>query len=180
MFVISDTHGAHRQITIPEGIDIIIHAGDACEGGDENQLKDFFSWFSSLPVRYKIFVPGNHDLPFELEPEEAKMLVPDNVILLENSGVIIEGIHFYSLPVRPWLFSPLPLPEDVDVLITHGPPYGILDENIGCRILRELVEIAKPKVHLFGHIHSQGGKSIKVGSTVFYNISEVSLKLDLI
>lgn len=166
----SDTHGEYRNITIPPA-DIIIHAGDACDGSNENQLKDFFSWFSSLPVKYKIFVAGNHDLPFELEPEMAKALIPDNVIFLENNGIEIEGIRFWSLPVRPWLYIPLPLPKQIDILITHGPPYGILDDNLGCKILRDLVEASKPKVHLFGHIHTHASKTEEHNGIRFFNVS---------
>ena len=87
IIAISDTHGRHRLLAVPEA-DVIIHTGDACEDGNEDQLLDFFYWFSKLPVQYKIFVVGNHDLVFELEPERAKEMIPDNVTFLENEEIM--------------------------------------------------------------------------------------------
>lgn len=151
---------------------MIIHLGDACEGGDEDQLRDFFQWFSGLPVAHKLFVAGNHDLPFELDPERALSLIPPGVEFLENNGITIRGIHFCGVVARPWLFEPVILPDNIDILITHGPPLGILDENIGCPILQKVVRKAKPAYHLFGHIHSEGGKCIMNGETTYCNVSD--------
>ena len=150
---------------------MIIHTGDACEDGDEGQLLDFFHWFSELPVRYKIFVAGNHDLVFDLEPKRGKRMIPDNVTFLENEGIMIEGVQFFGLTARPWMHEVVPVPEDIEVLLSHGPPMGILDVNTGCTILRKMVETIKPTIHLFGHFHSVGGKSITQNGTTFYNIS---------
>jgi len=169
ILALSDTHGQHRSLVIPQA-DIIIYAGDACEGGDEGQLEDFFSWFSALPIPYKIFVAGNHDLAFDLDPARAKAMIPDNVIFLENRGMVIENIHFYGIVARPWMHVPLPVLDKVDVLITHGPAFGILDEDSGCPILRDLIEDVKPEVHLFGHIHSCGGDSEIHSGTSYYNV----------
>ena len=170
ILAISDTHGKHRLLELQEA-DIIIHAGDACQDGDESELEDFFQWFSGLTIRHKIFIAGNHDLIFDLEPECAKKLIPKNVIFLEDNGIGIEGIHFYGLVARPWMHTVVPMPENIDVLISHGPPRGILDENSGCPILRKVVDKIKPSVHLFGHIHSCGGNSVIVNSTTFYNVA---------
>ncbi|MDR0866413.1 MAG: metallophosphoesterase [Candidatus Symbiothrix sp.] len=174
IFAFSDTHGNHRQVVIPKNIETIVFAGDACDCGDERQLADFFDWFSSLPAKNKLFVPGNHDLPFPLclEPEILKKMAPENVIYMDEGKIILEDIHFYVLPVRPWMDGVSWLPAGMDVLITHGAPSGILDETpFGCPILRELVEEAKPKIHIFGHIHSKGGQSVRMNKTKFYNVS---------
>ena len=53
--------------------------------------------------------------------------------------------------------------EDVDVLITHGPAFGLLDkihsgENTGCENLLAKIEEIKPKVHICGHIHEAYGR----------------------
>lgn len=157
-FVLSDTHGRHREVIVPDGIDIIIHAGDICEGGDESQIKDFFDWFSGLDIPHKIFVAGNHDLPFELYPEEAISFIPTNVIFLNNSGVNIEGVNFFALEARPWLHQTVSIPNDTDILITHGAPYGIFDESSGCSKLLDIIQTYSPKIHIFGHIHSEGGE----------------------
>lgn len=66
------------------------------------------------------------------------------------------------------------IPSDVDILITHGPPHGHLDyvdyskENVGCELLRDRINIIKPKIHVFGHIHSSYGYKFD-GTTHFFN-----------
>ncbi|GHT19016.1 hypothetical protein AGMMS4957_02370 [Bacteroidia bacterium] len=172
IFAFADTHGKHREINIPSDTDIVVFAGDACEAGDQEQLTDFFDWFAALPVKHKLFVPGNHDLPFEFSPEFAVRMVPRNVTFIEQGEITLDGIRFYVLPVRPWLHEPLPLPSGVDVLITHGAPKGILDGGgQGCPILMELVDAAHPQIHLFGHSHLDGGKSLQMGDTLFCNVA---------
>ena len=72
IFAFSDTHGAHRELLVPEEADIIICAGDAVEDDlKAGEYNDFIDWFSSLPAKWKIFVPGNHELSFELEQSDA-------------------------------------------------------------------------------------------------------------
>lgn len=176
---ISDTH--NQKIEVPDG-DILVHAGDATNNGSIEELSEFFSWFGSFPHRTKVFVAGNHDVLFEKEPKRAKELVADSVIYLQDTFTQIAGLKFYGSPWQPvffeWAFclrrgSQLAekwrlIPEDVDVLITHGPPYGLLDEvfrngNVaheGCEELRKRVEMLsqkKLKLHIFGHIHSGYG-----------------------
>lgn len=168
IILISDPHAQHRSLSIPDA-DIVIHTGDACNGGNKEELADFFDWFSSLPAKYKIFVPGNHDLPFEFFPEEAKTQVPENIIVLENEGIEIMGKAFYSLPARPWLHAMPSLPEKVDVLLTHGAPLNILDNNGGgCSLLFDVVQKLKPKVHVFGHFHESAEK-MQIENTLFVN-----------
>jgi predicted phosphodiesterase len=172
IFVFSDTHGAHRQMVISDGIETFICAGDVCNGGDEAQLRDFFAWYSSLPVKNKLFVPGNHDLPFDIDPDYAADYVPQNVVYVEEGGFTLGGVRYYVLPVRPYLHYAVERPQGIDVLITHGAPEGILDTPFfSCPILRKVVEAACPKVHIFGHIHQKGGQSVQVGKTTFYNVS---------
>jgi predicted phosphodiesterase len=171
LFAFADTHGNHRRVIVPDGVETIIFAGDACEAGDQEQLEDFFAWFSALPARNRLFVPGNHDLPFEIDPDFAKSMVPENVIFLEDDGVTLNGIRYHSLPVRPWMHTPLYLPSGIDVLITHGAPQGILDKGFGCHILRNLIDSAQPQIHIFGHLHFTGGKSTREGKTWFYNVA---------
>jgi len=159
----------HRSLIVPNA-DVIIHCGDVCEGGDENQLKDFFEWFSALSIKYKLFVAGNHDLVFELELEKAKEMIPENVIFLENSLIDLGGVTFYGLVARPWMHEKLPTPMHTDILITHGPPQGVYDEKSGCPILRKTIEELEPVIHVFGHIHSEGGKSRKRKGVTYYNV----------
>ncbi len=158
---ISDTHGKHRDLTdLPEA-DIIVHTGDFTEDGTEEEVKDFVEWFGGLPYSHKIFIAGNHDLCLYGANIEG---LPDNVHYLCNNSVTINGIKFYGVPMFveddlegnfPELFSRIP--DDTDVLLTHQPPLGILDEqdgiNYGDYSLYKRVMEVKPKYHLFGHLH---------------------------
>lgn len=189
---LADTHNKHHDIAIPEG-DILIHAGDCTDGGTRNETENFLEWFSSQPHKYKILVPGNHDFYFE-KAEQIKK-VPENIILLIDKGVEIEGIQFWGSPVTPgiqnWAFNREHgneikkhwdlIPKNTDVLITHAPPYGILDETdagikLGCKDLAQILEIVEPKYHLFGHIHHAAG-STKRSSTRYFNLSILDERL---
>lgn len=170
IIAISDTHGHHRRLIIPE-TDILIHCGDACDEGDVDQLTDFFQWFSQQPARKKIFIAGNHDHPFDLEPEMALDLIPNNVIYLENQYTVIEGISFYSVSARPWLHESPEEKRTTDFLLTHGPCRSVLDIKKGCPILLKYVQQQQPAYHLFGHIHERAQQSIIKGNTHFINLS---------
>ncbi|MGD9588017.1 MAG: metallophosphatase domain-containing protein [Pyrinomonadaceae bacterium] len=185
---ISDTHNFHEQIAVPNG-DVLIHSGDATVNGTDIEVIDFLRWFSQLPHKRKIFVSGNHDWLFEREPRAARMLLGPEIIYLQDESVEIEGLKFYGSPWQPrffeWAFNLNRgpelaekwklIPEDIDILITHGPPYGILDlvprkggdENTGCEELRKRVEqiaaFGRLKLHVFGHIHCGHGTHEKFG-----------------
>lgn len=167
---ISDTHLRH-DFDIPEG-EVLIHAGDACLRGSKPEFEVFSKWFCSLPHKHKVFVAGNHDFFCQLKPRLTKKLL-SGCHYLHDSEVTIEGYRFYGSPWQPeffnWAFN-LPrgeplrqkwamIPDGIDVLVTHGPPYGIGDltvraENVGCQDLRRELARVKPKVHVFGHIHN--------------------------
>jgi len=166
---ISGTHGNHRSLPVPPR-DFLIHCGDACTDGDTYQLKDFFEWFTEQVPRYKIFIAGNHDLVFDLDPVEGKKIIPDNILLLENKFITIEGISFYSVSARPWLHEYPSEQRPIDFLITHGPAFGILDFKLGCRNLKKFILKQKPVYHIFGHIHKTGGNRKKVGVSYSMNV----------
>lgn len=191
--VFSDTHGKHRLLkNLPEA-DVVIHAGDVSkEDGSERSVVDFLRWFSSLEYGYKIFIAGNHDPFFEQESEKyIAKTIPSNVIYLNDSRVSIEGVEIWGSPVTPtfwnWAFNRERgksvnkhwklIPEDTDILITHGPPAGILDQvgandHAGCADLLKRVKSIKPRYHLFGHIHGGYG-TLENGETTFINASVV-------
>lgn len=171
IFIFSDTHGCHQKLSIPENIEILICAGDVTNGFSGSEMEHFFKWYASIPADLRIFVPGNHEIIFDLFPQRAKLTLPDNVVLLENTGISYKGITFYSVAARSWLHSETEIPANIDFLITHGPPEGILDEHRGCPLLRETVFKSKPVYHVFGHIHSLGGKREVINNIRFYNVS---------
>jgi Icc-related predicted phosphoesterase len=191
--IISDTHGKHNRLGYLAPANVIIHCGDITSVGHDHEVANFMKWFSKLDqYNHKIFIAGNHDFLFEKEPIRAKSLVSDNVIYLEDNGVEIDGIRFWGSPVsKPfnnWAFNRpeekllqhwQAVPEDTDVLITHTPPYSIMDwvdwkrSHEGSPTLyKEVVERIKPKIHCFGNIHGGYGKKTFDGIT-FINASNL-------
>ena len=195
---ISDTHSYTPEI--PEG-DILIHSGDYSSGlGTKKHLRDFLEWLESMEDKFDriIFIAGNHDFYCETNPDGAKRLVDQtNIIMLNDSGIEIDGIKIWGSPISPefcsWAFNRKRgdqiqkhwdlIPNDTDILITHGPPYGILDEcryhngnpHQGCENLKnEVVNRIKPKIHCFGHIHEAYGEK-HINNIHFINASTCNL-----
>jgi Icc-related predicted phosphoesterase len=186
---ISDTHGFHHKLSLPAG-DVLVHAGDVCNRGTEKEALDFITWFSNQNYKYKIFIAGNHDFYFEKTPFDIiEKVIPKNVIYLCDSGVQIEGINIWGSPVSPWFYNWAfnrfrgadilmhwnKIPNQTDLLITHGPVFGKLDktkggEKVGCVDLLNTVQKINPKIHLCGHIHEAYGE-INLSNTKFINAS---------
>lgn len=197
---ISDTHTKHNQITNSlHGGDVIIHAGDISSMGYKHELQQFLKWFNNLDnYTHKIFIAGNHDWCFADSPEMCKehLNFYDKVTYLQDNLEVIgddynTSIKIWGSPWQPefhnWAFN-LPrmgeelkekweeIPMDTDILITHGPPWGYLDTvlgeniNLGCELLTERIKVVKPKIHVFGHIHSGYGYKYHDG-THFINAS---------
>ena len=111
------------------------------------------------------------------QPEHLREMIPACVTFLENELVDYDGITYYGLAARPLMPEKLPIPMYVDVLITHGPPAGILDDGKGCPVLRQTIKELEPSVHVFGHSHSKRGKSKKAIGVQFYNVVSLSNQL---
>lgn len=171
---LSDTHGKHRQLQGLPDADVVIHCGDFTDLGTETEALDFLEWFCDLPHRHKIFTPGNHDTCLFGAGVEG---LDDNVHFLYNSGVEIEGLNFYGVP---FYIEGLGndyarrIPEGTDVLISHQPPYGILDKayesgygdvRFGSESLLTRVSEITPMLCIFGHIHPMYGKAVQNGTT---------------
>ncbi len=174
IFAFSDTHGMNNRLEIPKDVDILICCGDCTRDiMSDEEIISFLKWYSQLPGRYKLFVPGNHDMLFETEPERAKLYFPMSVTLLEDSGVKIEDIYFFGVSARPWRFknSEYDLPKGIDFLITHAPAKGHLDNNTGCEILKNMIDKGKPKYHIFGHLHDLGLQQEFTPETTYINVS---------
>ncbi|MFK7891955.1 MAG: metallophosphatase domain-containing protein [Granulosicoccus sp.] len=193
---ISDTHGDHEMLDLPSG-DVLIHAGDLTAHGDKQETVRFMRWLGAQSFEHKLCIAGNHDSFMEAEPASCSQHALDNgVVLLNDSGFQIEDVHFWGSPITPkfldWSFMRDPgepieshwrlIPEKTDVLITHGPPFGILDriqrvsgeiECTGCPSLLERVQQVTPCVHIFGHIHEGHGVFCE-GNTSYYNVSSMN------
>jgi hypothetical protein len=182
--LISDTHEHHNLLGdfFPEA-DVFVHAGDFTMIGEENWVKSFNDWLGRLPYQHKLVIAGNHDRSFDrigaLEYGQSKLT---NATYLCNTGVEIDGKKFWGSPYTPffhsayWKFHYHPneargtwaqIPANLDLLITHGPPLGVLDKTFegslaGCPSLRwrldDLIDQdAAPKHHVFGYIHDAYG-----------------------
>ncbi len=182
LVLISDTHGLHDQLRLPPG-DVILHAGDVSSRGTEKEIVKFLEWFESLNYPHKIFIAGNHDFFFENNsPEKIEKIIPPSVTYLNDSGVEIEGVKVWGSPVTPWFFDWAfnrqrgaaikkhwdLIPEDTDILMTHGPVHGILDKTntgvaAGCEELLKTINNSKIKLHVSGHIHEGYGERVVDG-----------------
>lgn len=173
---LSDTHGQHHKLKKLPNADMIIHSGDISFSGSEDEIVDFIEWFCDLPYRYKIFIAGNHDSFLYSANIDG---LPENCFYLCNSKIEIEGITLYGNPLfiediisGEYEENIDRIPHGIDILITHQPPYSILDLsgniNYGSRELLEKVSEIQPKYHLFGHIHDAYGIE-KRDKTTFSN-----------
>ena len=188
---ISDTHGHHRELDIPPG-DVLVHAGDLTRFGERSELRDFNNFVGSLPHKHKVIVAGNHDFCFERDRESCAAELK-NCIYLQDDEVTLDGVSFYGSPWQPWFYDWAfnlrrgpeirakwdLIPSQVDILITHGPPAGVLDRTlqgaaVGCIDLLEVVERVKPRLHIFGHIH-EGAGIIESDGTTFINASTCNI-----
>lgn len=193
---LSDTHMSHEDVATVRA-DVVVHAGDSCGWGSRKDLVVFCEWYSKYPAKHKVLIAGNHDSCFEKHTLVAPLIVREyGIVYLQDESVTLDGVEFYGSPWQPWFLDwsfNLPrdgwelrkkweaIPDSTDVLVTHGPPFGILDkatyrhskspdsDHGGCKILRtEILTRIKPKLHVFGHIHEGYGCEV-VGSTLFVN-----------
>lgn len=179
---ISDTHGS--QPSLPAG-EILIHAGDLTQSGTHIEIQNTLSWLHQQPHPHKIVIAGNHDILLDPSqchasswPLKRETLDWGNLIYLSPDSPTTtitcsngRKLKIHGNPLTPrhgnWAFQ-YPrnhdpwrdqIPQDTDILITHGPPKGHLDtaSHYGCiHLLREVWRV-KPRVHVFGHIHDGYG-----------------------
>jgi len=192
---ISDTHQLEDELDVPAG-DVLVHAGDfTMFSRSFSAIESFNTWLGSLPHRHKLVGYGNHEFAFEADPNRSSLL--DNGTVLVNAGTTIKGLNFWFSPVTPLyggafgLSSPTDrarhwatIPEDTHVLVTHGPPYGILDQAPDGRhmgdpeLLAALERLPHLRLHIFGHEHSSYGR-LSRGDSLFVNASMMGSDGDL-
>jgi Icc-related predicted phosphoesterase len=204
---LSDTHRQQNKINIPSDIDIIIHSGDFSNKKDslrnEKEALAFIDWFSSLDIKYKVLVAGNHDTSIQARLITPEQIENRGIIYLENASVKIEGLLVWGSPYTPlygeWAFMAEEdrlalmwetIPDDADIVITHGPPLGMLDMTFdsiindtphyrlcGSKSLADRMDKIQPTLHCFGHIHNSqkgtgvfnAGTRLKAGSKTIYS-----------
>ncbi|MDP2308528.1 MAG: metallophosphatase domain-containing protein [Pseudomonadota bacterium] len=188
---VSDTHSFHDRVDVPDG-DILVHTGDLSRRGSREDVRSFDRWLGALPHPHKVVIAGNHDFCFERDATARGWIT--NAIYLQDEGCVIAGLKFWGSPWQPrffdWAFNldrgvqlrekwDL-IPPDTDVLLTHGPPHGVLDVTyaglvVGCEELRAAVSRVRPRLHVFGHIHEGYGRSEQDG-TRFVNASSCNVQ----
>jgi len=187
---ISDTHNKHEELILPEG-DCIVHAGDFTDSGTKKETRNFLEWFSSTPYDHKILIAGNHDFYLQKKAHKIDQIIPEQIHYLEDSGVTLDTINFWGSPYTPgdhsWAFTkdrgrPISqhwkqIPENTNVLITHTPPFGIMDElnnrtMIGCKNLTDRLSELNISHHIFGHVHNDYGM-VKTEKTTYINSSSL-------
>lgn len=205
---ISDTHGKHNLVhgrNVGSG-DLILHSGDCTPRGAREDIEEFLRWYGDLDFEMKVLIAGNHDFDFEKNPKLcAELCESYGVTLLNDSGVKFNGLHIWGSPVQPWFYNwafnrmrtkeqatlryPFigdhwdMIPKNTDILLTHGPAYGILDktmrtqENVGCELLLKKIQEIRPVLHVCGHIHEDRGIHVEQGSSPITYVNASSLDL---
>lgn len=189
----------HSGLSIPDA-DCVVHCGDESNSANairnEFECRSFLEWFRALPIENKILVPGNHSTAL-FAGLVAKHFW-DGVWLLDHKEAVINGVRFFGSPWTPrfgnWAYMYKrnrgdvvwsSIPDGIDVLVTHGPPKGILDLThdcdtrqiiqVGCKSLLNHCIRVSPKIHAFGHIHDEKGLMNQGvytrGATKFVNCS---------
>lgn len=206
---ISDIHG-NLNFAIKK-CDLLIIAGDICPAfrdpnrsaiSQEEFLNNkFMKWISAQPFKECVFIAGNHDWIFDINKYSVPKF-PDNIHYLCDSSIELFGLKIYGTPQQPifldWAFNRTEeqlysyfdnIPNNLDILVTHTAPYGILDKvqnlysperkSYGCKVLRKKIDEVKPKFSVFGHFHGNYGKTEENGTT-FINCSLLDESYDLV
>jgi Icc-related predicted phosphoesterase len=198
LVAISDVHTKWKNLVIPE-CDILISAGDYSFRGEKRTIKEYHEWLNKQDAGYIVSVQGNHELWVEKNFEEAKAIAekacPGVHFIGDHGTVDVEGIKIHGSAITPWFHSWAwnvhrgpdiaaewaKIPDDTNILVTHGPVHGILDvvpyangtpkERVGCHDLFDRVmKLEKLKVHICGHIHHSHGFK-EFNGKHFYNVA---------
>ena len=202
---ISDTHGQHDHVIFKEKADVLVFAGDWTRGRDVDlqETDKFLKWLDKQPFEYKVIIAGNHEMQVEADPIGFRELLKTyNITYLEDESVTIKGVKFYGSPYSNefcnWAFMGSEeklkdvyknIPNDTNVLITHGPAYRCFDKvrhpyggdnHVGSKVVRDRKASLKHlQLHICGHIHESGGCN-KSGNVVSINASVLNASYDMV
>ena len=211
LVIISDTHNLHDELDLPVG-DVLIHCGDYSYSGQDNEVISFLTWMQEQTKKYRLVIGGhgNHELgPYEDREhfnELKTVFAPD--VIWPHMRIFtdpVTSLNFFFSPYVTtingrWAFEASSseyqeivkhIPDYVDILISHGPPFNILDTfvrhsidwdsqqndyahsirefKIGSKVLAERIKEIEPKLVCFGHCHENGGQTVKIGGTIYVN-----------
>lgn len=174
---IADLHGRIPKL---KGGDLLIVGGDLTARDTLEQHSDFLEWLCQQNYQEKVLIPGNHD---NFLKENPNFYSKTNIHYLVDSGInfIKWNLKVWGSPWTPWFHGVNPrckaymkkdkelakywekIPQDTDILITHGPPFGMLDKTTdgiyaGSKTLADKLLELELKFHIFGHIHEANGQ----------------------
>ena len=191
---LSDTHMVYDFADAPSG-DLLIIAGDILNRGTVKELQDTMLQLSKESHRWKhiLIVPGNHDFALEgymnskltwedFAEDRYIFHYPRNMTISWEGMVEILGLKIFTwswVPNLPnWAFymfddrilpyfklRKFDIPKKVDLVVSHGPPYGVLDfvpryGPVGSKTMEGVFEFEYDK-HIFGHVHEGAGTTIQ-------------------
>lgn len=186
--MISDVHGKWHDLKVPE-CDLLISAGDYSFVGEQSLVRGFHRWLSEQPAKHVISVQGNHEVWVQSHWNLAKQIAEENcprVHFIDEGPLEIMGKKIWCSAITPWFHDWAwnrqrggeikkhwdKIPDDTEILVTHGPPYGILDqieghsEHLGCLDLyARICELRDLQLHVFGHIHSASGEDTGISDS---------------
>ena len=174
---LSDTHCQHMFVEIPKNIDLVIHSGDFTNVKNpylnEGEARNFIEWYKCLDIPNKILVAGNHDTSIEKGLISKKYFKENGINYLEHESIEILGLNIFGSPYTPlfhdWAFNVkrdklfnywVSIPDNTDILVTHGPPKSILDNDLDKQLgdlslYKRVQKLPNLKIHQFGHIHNR-------------------------
>lgn len=200
---ISDLHGYYPEL---EGGDLLIVGGDLVASDKTTDYLHFMTWIENTSALYKkiIVIAGNHD---NLVEKHGSQILSNYCEYLCDSGTEFEGLKIWGSPwtatfegMNPHCMAfTMPfgcdtedhlndqwklIPDDVNILITHSPPYGTMDwiyhgdgrfEHVGSiALMNRIDELEKLKLHVYGHIHERYGKVQVENYPIMVNASHVN------
>lgn len=195
--IIAATSDLHGYLPAIPQCELLLLAGDLCPDGHErDQMRwldtDFRNWLKKVPAEKIVGIAGNHDFVFQNHPKLVPQL-PWHYLL--DSGISLFGRKIWGTPWQPvffdWAFNLTEdelakkwalIPDDTDVLVVHGPPFGYGDLTArgirsGSPSLTKRLEEIQPKLVICGHIHETRG-DYRIGASLVANVSQVDLRYE--
>ena len=170
----------------------------------------FIPWCTNLPCEKVLFIAGNHDFLMMRHPDRVRLMLKgqDKITYLDCETFEYKGKTIFGTPwCKPfgrWAFMEsyeeqdkryaryLDIIGNVDILMSHDAPYGISDvllqedclwadgSHIGNESLRKLLDAAKPKIHVFGHLHSCEHEKTMHNDTAVYCVSLLNENYEMV